>query len=305
MNKAEIIQKINSIYATARAQSQYNFESRLNAAMKDKKFNELYTAQKMASIANIKNNTKESYLDYVSASKELLNYIENHNIDLEKHYICSDCKDTGFINGKACHCRQKLLASFLSAEANLPAFAKNTFDNTSFNNLPVKQAKVMTELSNICKQWANKLSTSNYEIVLICGGVGIGKSTLAFCTANEALNNCSSVYYSSAYDFAKMLVDKQFNRLDNTEKYYNMIDSDLLIIDDLGSESTNTLIVEQIFAILDSRINNNKKTMICSNLTFEQITKRYGERPASRLTSKAYSISMAYINGNDLRKIKC
>ena len=305
MSKIDIQQKINSIYATRRAQNEYDFEHRLNEAKKDKKFLELYKAQKAASLKKLDNKNEETIKAYTLASKNLYDYIINKKIDLNNYYECNDCRDTGTINGKMCHCKKRLFYKMLREEANLPVFATNTFENSPFENLNVKQSQGMAKLAHTLQAWAKKTTGFNRCVAFINGGVGIGKTTLAFCVANEALNNLCSVYYASAYDFAKMLIDKQFNRLNNEDAYYNMLDSDLLIIDDLGTESTNVLAVEQLFAIVDSRINNNKKTMICSNLTHKQFSKRYGERSLSRLTSKAYSIRLEYITGDDIRTIKC
>ena len=305
MSKSEILRRINSIYTTRRAQSEYDFDRRLNAAFKDKKFEELYVAQKKASLAKLNDKNDTTIKAFQAASKALYDYIIENNIDLKNYYECNDCKDTGSVGGKMCHCKQSLLYSMLKAEANLPSFATNTFENTSFDNISCKQAKKMASISHDTQKWASNLDGASKRVVFLYGGVGIGKTTLAFCIANEALKNFNSVYYSSAYDFTRMLIDKQFNRLDNDAPYYDMLEADLLIIDDLGSESSNTLAIEQLFAILDSRINNNKKTMILSNLTLEQFSKRYGERSLSRLTSKAFSYAPQYIAGDDIRKIKC
>ena len=305
MSKIDIQQKLNSIYATKRAQNEYDFERRLNEAKKDKKFLELYKTQKAASLAKLDNKNNETIKAYTLASKNLYDYILKNKIDLNNYYECNDCRDTGVINGQMCHCKKRLLYKMLRQEANLPTFASNTFENTKYDNLPIKQAKKMSSIAKDCKKWASNLDAATKRVVFLYGGVGIGKTTLAFCVANEALKNFNSVYFSSAYDFTRMLIDKQFNRLTNEDAYYDMLDSDLLIIDDLGAESSNSLAIEQLFAILDSRINNNKKTMICSNLTLEQFSKRYCERSISRLTSKAFAYAPSYITGDDIRKIKC
>ena len=305
MTKVEIIQQINSIYKTKRAQSEYDFNLRLNKAMQDKKFKTLYDNQRLASLNKTLKKDDKSALALQAASKELFDYIVKNKINLNVYHECKACQDTGSVNGKMCECKKALFTKMLKEESNLPSFGTNTFDNTSFETLNVKHSKKMASIYKDCKKWASNLDNAKMRVVFLYGGVGIGKTTLAFCVANEAIKNLNSVYFTSAYDFTKMLIDKQFNRLANLDAYYNMLDADLLILDDLGSESSNALAIEQLFAILDSRINNNKKTMICSNLTLEQFSKRYGERSLSRLTSKAFSYAPSYITGEDIRKIKC
>ncbi len=306
MTKQQILQYINAQYKAQQARDDHDFESRLEVALKDSQFKDLFEKQRTASLNKIKNNNKETLGEYKKASQKLLKYIEENNIDLEKHYKCPICKDTGFVDGKYCDCKKKLLISLLKKESNLPTFGTATFNTTDFSKLDVPQSKKMDGIAKDCNKWAKALDNALKRIVLLYGGVGVGKSTIAFCTANEAIENGYSVFYTTAYDFTTMILDKQFNRLLDEEKYIDMLNADLLIIDDLGSEHSNSLVVEQLFAIIDNRINENKKTMICSNLSMEQFHERYGERSTSRLTSSSFAYAPKnYISGKDLRKLKC
>lgn len=305
MTKQEILQYINSRYKMQQTRNENDLESRFDEAKKDPTFKALFEAQRNASLNKIKNPSKETTKAYVEASQELLKYIESNKIDLEIHYKCKDCKDTGFVNGKYCHCKKAMLSSLLKANSNLPKFASATFETINFNNINAKQSTYMAGVCDAAKKWSSNLDNATKASFFISGEVGIGKTTIAFCTANEAIKNGYSVYYTTAYDFTTMLIDKQFNRLSNPEKYTDMLNADLLIIDDLGSEHSNQLAIEQLFAIIDSRINDNKKIMICTNVKEKAFIMSYGERSFSRLTSKSLSIAPSYIVGDDLRKLKC
>ena len=305
MTKQRILQYINAQYKAQQARNDHDFESRLEVALKDEKFKDLFEKQRSASLAKIKNSTAENLDAYKNASKALLQYIESNNIDLEKHYKCPVCKDTGFVDGKYCDCKKKLLVSLLKQNSYLPKFAKETFETLNFGKLDAKQSEKMTKIATLAKKWASDLDNATKAAFFISGEVGVGKTTIAFCAANEAINHGYSVYYTTAYDFTTMIIDKQFNRLQDEEKYVDMLNADLLIIDDLGSEHSNQLAIEQLFAIIDSRINENKKIMICTNVKEKAFIANYGERSFSRLASNTLAIAPSYIQGDDLRKIKC
>ena len=60
---------------------------------------------------------------------------------------------------------------------------------------------------------------------------------------------------------------------------------DLLIIDDLGTEMTNTFVTSQLFFVLNERILRRKSTLISTNLSLETFAETYSERIFSRISS--------------------
>ena len=305
MSKLSVDKQLNSIYSQLRFEAEQNLEDRLQAALQIPDFKALYIERKALALKMNTNNSVELKNEYQKISRDLLDLIESKKIDLNIYYTCPKCKDTGYINGKACECRLKMSKRMLRAESNLPNFATATFEDSQFNKLDVKQSKKMLSIYKDCKRWVDTIDTASKRIIFLMGSVGAGKTTLSFAIANALLDAGHSVFYATAFDLSTLIIDKQFNRLQNIDNYYNMLDADLLVIDDLGTEPQNTLMQEGLFAILDSRINENKKTVICTNLTEEQFAKRYGERSTSRLTSASFAYKPSYIDGNDLRKIKC
>ena len=95
-------------------------------------------------------------------------------------------------------------------------------------------------------------------------------------------------------------MNKQKNTLDNI--YKSVLETDLLIIDDLGTESLNSMKLSELFTILNTRILNlnNKitKTIISTNLNIKDIFNNYEERIGSRI---AGYYDIYYFFGNDLR----
>ena len=84
--------------------------------------------------------------------------------------------------------------------------------------------------------------------------------------------------------------------------YKSILESDLLIIDDLGTESLNSMKLSELFTILNTRLLNlnNKitKTIISTNLGIKDIFNFYEERIGSRI---AGYYDIYYFCGDDIR----
>lgn len=99
-------------------------------------------------------------------------------------------------------------------------------------------------------------------------------------------------------------MSKEKNLYDNI--YKSILEADLLIIDDLGTESLNSMKLSELFTIINTRILNlnNKitKTIISTNLNINDIFRNYEERIGSRIVGH---YDLYYFIGEDLRFKKC
>ena len=136
-----------------------------------------------------------------------------------------------------------------------------------------------------------------------------GKTFMSNCIAYELLKKGKTVLYQTAPILLESVIDYKFNKNKN---YYNnsndnniynsILTADLLIIDDLGTESLNSMKLSELFSILNARILNlnNKitKTIISTNLNINDIFNNYEERIGSRI---AGYYDIYYFFGDDLR----
>ena len=76
--------------------------------------------------------------------------------------------------------------------------------------------------------------------------------------------------YFSAYDLFDMMAANSFSRKDTSTDEELIYDCDLLIIDDLGTELTNSFVSSQLFLCLNERIMRRKSTIISTNLTLKK-----------------------------------
>jgi DNA replication protein DnaC len=124
------------------------------------------------------------------------------------------------------------------------------------------------------------------------------------CIANELLKKGKTVLYQTSPVLLESVIDYKMSKnkssLDNI--YNSVLNCDLLIIDDLGTESLNSMKLSELFTILNTRILNlnNKitKTIISTNLDLNDIFRIYEERIGSRIIGY-YDIYRFF--GEDLR----
>ncbi len=127
------------------------------------------------------------------------------------------------------------------------------------------------------------------------------------CIASELLKKGKTVLYQTAPVLLESVIDYKLSRNKNVENniYNSVLNVDLLIIDDLGTESLNSMKLSELFTILNTRILNlnNKitKTIISTNLNINDIFNNYEERIGSRI---AGYYDIYYFFGDDLRFIK-
>lgn len=229
--------------------------------------------------------------------KALMKQYQIQEYDLQPHYFCPDCKDTGFISpGQRCHCFTQAVTGILSSQSNLQSIIKqnnfSTFNPNLFDNKLKDPTLNKTARENIleaeafCKLFIREFDTK-FRNILFYGGTGVGKTFLTNCIAKALLDASRSVLYLSAIDFSTLLTDLAYRSFDSDSKAkdtaHYIFSCDLLIIDDLGTEVTNNLKSSNLFNCLDKRLNNRKSTIISTNLSPELITKQYSDRVFSRI----------------------
>ncbi len=203
-------------------------------------------------------------------------------------YTCPDCKDTGYIDGKKCHCLQQAVIRLLYAQSNMEGvLAEENFDNLSYEYYNQTEAALMKRIVCECQEFIHTFD-SDYRNLFFYGNVGVGKTFLTNCIAKELLESGHSVIYFTAFQLFDTLAKKTFHSYDISEDiknvYEHIFNCDLLIIDDLGTETTNSFVSSQLFLILNERNLRKKSTIISTNLSLENLSKQYSERTFSRIS---------------------
>ena len=267
----------------------------------------------------------ESKLAMLKKEKEDLLKKENISVEeLKPHYECEKCKCTGYIsypNKKAtmCNCLRQRLINIMYNKSNLSNLQKENFENFNINkfsnDINIEKYKMnisprenILNIKDASLHFIENFENPETNNLFFTGNTGLGKTYMTNCIANELLKNGKTVLYQTAPVLLETIIDNKFNKYktNNTNDFNNQVLSvDLLIIDDLGTECTNTMKISELFTILNSRsLNlNNKvtKTIISTNLSIEKIFDVYEERIGSRI---AGFYDIYYFFGDDLRLVK-
>lgn len=219
-------------------------------------------------------------------------------------YACPDCKDTGYINGAKCHCFCQEIINLLYQQSNIrDLLVDNNFNNLSLKYYEGEDLDRFKAAASASKDMCEHFFEGPHNMMFY-GTVGTGKSFLSGCIAGEVLKQGASVLYYSALSLFETIASQAFEHKSH-EDLYNFYDSlyncDLLIIDDLGTETTNSFVSSQLFACINERALRKKSTIISTNLSLEEIRDRYSDRVFSRLVS-GYSVYK--LSGRDIRTYK-
>ena len=223
---------------------------------------------------------------------------------LDPVYTCSYCKDTGFIDGEKCHCFKQAMLNMLYEQSNIREVLLNeSFDDISY---AYQQGEDLTRLQNAVAKARN--FTENFDLdyqnLLFYCTVVTGKSFLSNCIANALIEKGHSVIYFSAGDLFAKLSEFAFRKNgkdSGTNPYEDIYNCDLLVLDDLGTELTNSFVVSQLFTCLNERHLRRKSTVISTNLPLEDLRDRYSDRIFSRIIS---NYDICKLSGQDVRIYK-
>lgn len=301
-NKKERLRRIDKLEKTS---SQYaNLVTQRNALLAQAALFRISNQLDKA----LENEKKAELLD--KKEKEILrsyNLPENY---LDRIYDCPICHDQGFLpNGQMCQCLHSLIRNNNYRKYDMTDMTKNyTFDNYDLgifsdqvnprvSNSPRRVAKYYLDFG---REYCRKFGKDSKSL-FVYGDVGTGKTYFVSCIANELIKKDVDIIYLTAPNLMNYLYDDLKNRTEMKKSHKEAFKTtDLLIIDDLGTETSNDYSISSLTEILDYRILNNTNTLITSNYQPREIMKNeiYPQRLVSRLLG---NFEVLPFFGSDLR----
>ena len=262
--------------------------------------------------------------DLINLKKEKEVILEKEKIDesfFKPKYECEKCKDTGYITSlnkksEMCSCLKQKLINISYNKSNLSNLQKENFKNFNANifsnqkdvekyKMNISPRENIKTIKKASENFINNFDNPDTKNLFFTGNTGLGKTFMTNCIANELLNRGKTVLYQTAPVLLETIIDNKFNKYktNDTNDFNNQVlEADLLIIDDLGTECINSMKLSELFTIINSRcLNlNNKitKTIISTNYNIEKIFEIYEERIGSRI---AGFYDIYYFFGEDLR----
>ncbi len=219
--------------------------------------------------------------------------------DIDPPPRCKICGDTGYVGGRFCDCVRRR-ASAETSNSPIPAFTFADCDMSLFDGYDRDVIKTAYDKMRIfCEKFPR---TKNTNLLLI-GRVGTGKTCLASAIANELEARGFSVAFMTAFGFNDACREYHTSFESSRSETLNaLLDADLLVIDDLGTESIlRNVTLEYLYTVVSERMNARRHTLITTNLSPAALAERYGERTASRLFDARVCLTVA-LTGKDLRK---
>lgn len=280
---------------------------------------------------NILKNSSSSSSSLVTLSEKVTNLkkekekiLKDNKISnnfLEPHYECAICKDTGYIQSETsasnmCSCLKQKLLDISYNKSNISNLGKENFDTFNLNifsdqaepekyKINISPRQNMITIKTKCIEFVENFNNPETHNLLFTGNTGLGKTFMSNCIANELIKRGKNVLYQTAPVLLETVIDNKMSKYKTSTQdnfYKNVLEADLLIIDDLGTECLNSMKLSELFTILNTRLLNlnNKvtKTIISTNLNINNIFKNYEERIGSRI---AGFYDIYYFFGNDLR----
>lgn len=243
--------------------------------------------------------------------EELLAKYKVPNGYLEIQHDCNMCNDKGFLdNGQKCNCLKQEIINEAYKMSNISRMLEKenftTLDTSIFSSEKDPESNIspqqnMLQIVSICESFVLNFDKDNGENLLFYGDTGLGKTFMCNCIAKSLLDRGNLVIYQTAFKMFEIIEEYKFKNTDNhisKENYENLFDCDLLIIDDLGTELTNSFTNSELFNILNTRLLSGKKTIISTNLSPMQLGSNYAQRIFSRIFDR---FKMVKFLGKDLR----
>ncbi len=214
-------------------------------------------------------------------------------------YDCPKCHDTGYADKKLCDCVKQMLANDRYNNGGIGKMLSGmTFDSFSLKYYTGDDLAVMQKVLAVCKKYADTFD-GNSKSLLLMGGTGLGKTHLSSAIAQKVITRGFDAFYETAPQMFTNFDAVKYGRADRsaTEPY----NSALLLIDDLGAESSSSQTSATLFELINRRLLAGKPTVISTNLLPAEIKKRYDERIYSRLMGE-YTVMQ--FKGKDIRMQK-
>lgn len=228
---------------------------------------------------------------------------------LDNVYTCPVCKDTGTRGAYFCDCYLDLIRQTAKSEikaAHLERYTFDTFDLRYYSDAVDPQIgkshrQIMATVLRYFKNYAEQFTTQS-KGAFLHGRTGLGKTHLSLAVVNRLTERGFNVYYDSAQSLMNRLEKNRFSK-DSTDEELedDVYGSDLLVIDDIGTEFSTAFTAAALYDIINTRVNRGLPTFLSTNMTLPEIEERYSQRITSRIVGNFSEVSFY---GRDVRQQK-
>ena len=227
---------------------------------------------------------------------------------LDETPICTICSGTGYVGSTMCDCLAELCRQEQKKELTFLSAGRESFDQFRldyYSDKPTPAGYVPRVIMEKTYQTCRRYGFGFHEKagnLLFSGNTGLGKTFLSACIARTVADQGYSVVYESAGKLFQTLEKARFEANDeNRRAAAKYAECDLLIVDDLGTELPGQFVTAALYSLINDRLLENKPTIISTNLSEEELVRRYNPQIASRLRGSYKRVAFV---GDDIRLLK-
>ncbi len=224
--------------------------------------------------------------------------------DIGPQWFCKACSDTGRVNGQICECVNEEIRRLRREEVNDSGPLRlSRFENFDIDRYPVvmegmdvSPKELMRHNLENCRIYATEFDLKSDSLYLF-GDAGLGKTHLALSIARVVLEKGFDVVYVSAQNAFSQL-DEERRSWSSTGYFNTLLQADLLVLDDLGTEYLDAYTRSRFYELVNTRMHRRPTiytTNICSQALLQ---KRYTEKISSRLLGECHLLRFL---GKDIR----
>ena len=227
---------------------------------------------------------------------------------LDETPICPTCSGLGYVGSTMCQCLAELCRQEQKKELTLLSAGRESFDQFRldyYSDRPTAAGfvprAVMEKTYQTCRRYAFGFHREAGNL-LFSGNTGLGKTFLSACIAGAVADQGYSVVYESAGRLFQTLEKARFEANDeNRRAAAKYAECDLLIVDDLGTELPGQFVTAALYSLINDGLLETKPTIISTNLSEEELVRRYNPQIASRLRGSYRRVAFV---GDDIRLLK-
>jgi len=228
---------------------------------------------------------------------------------LDDSPLCDNCGGSGYVGSTMCECLRELCRQEQKKEISILSGSKESFSHFRLEYYPERldpkygasPRTIMEKNYEHCRRYAVSF-TSNADNLLFVGGTGLGKTYLAACIARVVADRGYSVVYETAQHLFSKLEKAKFNPTEeNRREADKLMECDLLIMDDLGTEMPGQFVTAAMYSLLNDRMLEGKPMIITTNMNVDEMSRRYSPQIASRLHGNFTRLTFV---GEDIRVLK-
>lgn len=310
-NEAELRRRYDEVYA--KIPELRSIDSRLRSSMID--FLKLCSAPESAG-SDFKSESERIQAENLALQEERREQLRRRGYPedyTDEIYDCPVCKDTGFVAHERCGCLNRLInAEITKGLSALLTDEDERFENFKLNyydSAPDKDGisprHKMEMVYDTCLNYAENFGPGSPSL-LFKGGTGLGKTFLSASIARKVFSAGYSVTYDTVFGMISQFEKSKFSK-EQTErdeaaaKVSHYLSSDLMILDDLGTEMQTSFSKSALYVLINSRLINKLPTIISTNLTLGEIEELYTPQIFSRIQGEYLLLPFF---GKDIRRIK-